>query len=226
MVSSLCSTSPCAACRISSSNAGARLAATASTMSHWVEAGSGTPRSPCRPSRRLNGSPLPYFNRPIMLPAVASYFVLAGPCGRVRGEDLAAQVAAQLLQLVHRRRQGRLPGDPHQHARGLLVDGPLAAGGTGVARSQRRVRHVDPLRHPGRPRRRCARDPSRPPPPPKRRRSPRRQPTRSRPRRQATQGPRASRSSARPRPRSSPCANRRTAGGAGGSWCSCPPPAR
>ena len=92
MVSSLCSTSPCAACRINSSNAGARLAATACTMSHWVEAGSGTPRSPCRPSRRLNGSPLPYFNSPIMLPAVALYF-LARLCGRVRGEDPAAQVA-------------------------------------------------------------------------------------------------------------------------------------
>ena len=125
MVSSLCSTSPCAACRISSSNAGARFAATACTMSHWVEAGSGTPRSPCRPSRRLNGSPLPYFNSPIMLPAVASYFLVAGLFGRGRGEDLAAQMAAQLLQLVDRRRQRRLPGDPHQHARGLLVDGPL-----------------------------------------------------------------------------------------------------
>ena len=145
VVSSLCSTSPCAACRISSSKAGARSAATACTMSHWVEAGSGIPRSPCRPSRRLNGNPLPYFNRAIMLPAVASYFVLARLGGRCRGEDLAAQMAAQLLQLVDRRRQRRLPGDPHQHARGLLVDGALAAGGTRVAGSQRRVRHVDPL---------------------------------------------------------------------------------
>jgi hypothetical protein len=33
------------------------------------------PWSPCRPSRRLNGSPLPYFNNPIMLPAVALYFL-------------------------------------------------------------------------------------------------------------------------------------------------------
>ena len=114
-------------------------------MSHWVEAGSGTPRSPCRPSRRLNGSPLPYFNSPIMLPAVASYFAVARLCGRGRGEDLAAQVAAQLLQLVDRRRQRRLPGDPHQHARGLLVDGALTAGGTRVAGGERRVRHVDPL---------------------------------------------------------------------------------
>ena len=81
MVSSLCSTSPCAACRINSSNAGARLAATACTMSHWVEAGSGTSRSPCRPSRRLNGSPLPYFKSPIMLPAVASYFLSPASSG-------------------------------------------------------------------------------------------------------------------------------------------------
>ena len=50
-------------------------------MSHWVEAGRGIPRFPCRPSRRLNGSPLPYFSRAIMLPAVASYFSLATPSG-------------------------------------------------------------------------------------------------------------------------------------------------
>ena len=66
-------------------------------MSHWVEAGSGTPRSPCRPSRRLNGIPLPYFSSPIMLPAVASYFRSPAPSGAIRGEDLAAQVTAELL---------------------------------------------------------------------------------------------------------------------------------
>ena len=52
---------------------------------------------------------------------------------RGRGEDLAAQVATQLLQLVDRGRQRRLPGDPHQHARGLVVDGALPAGRTGIA---------------------------------------------------------------------------------------------
>ena len=54
-------------------------------------------------------------------------------------------MAAQLLQLIDRRRQRRLADDPHQHARGLVVDGALAAGGTGVAGTQRRVRDVDPL---------------------------------------------------------------------------------
>ena len=46
-------------------------------LSHWVEAGRGISRYPCRPSRRLNGSPLPYLSSPIMLPAVASYLLLA-----------------------------------------------------------------------------------------------------------------------------------------------------
>jgi hypothetical protein len=69
---------------------------------------------------------------------------LAGLLGRIRGEDPAAQMAAQLLQPVDLRRQRRLPGDPHEHARGLLVDGPLAAGGTRVAGGERWVRNVDP----------------------------------------------------------------------------------
>ena len=73
-----------------------------------------------------------------MLPAVASYFRLARLGGRWGGKHLAAQVAAQLLQLVNRRRQRRLPGDPHQHARGLVVDGALTAGGTRVAGLERR----------------------------------------------------------------------------------------
>ena len=43
-------------------------------MSHCVEAGRGISRFRCRPSRRLNGRPLPYFKRAIMLAALASYF--------------------------------------------------------------------------------------------------------------------------------------------------------
>jgi hypothetical protein len=52
LVSSLCSTSPCAACRISSSRAGLLNAAASSTISHWVAAGSGIPRLACRFARR------------------------------------------------------------------------------------------------------------------------------------------------------------------------------
>jgi len=40
------------------------LAATL-TISHCVAAGSGVPRLPSSPSRRLNGRPVPYFKRPI-----------------------------------------------------------------------------------------------------------------------------------------------------------------
>ncbi len=133
VVSSLCSTSPWAACRINSAKAGATLAATARTMSHWVEAGRGISRCPCRPSRRLNGNPLPYFKSPIMLPAVASYFRLPVSSGRRGGKHLAAQVATQFLQLINRRRQRRLPGDSHHHTRSLFVDDAFTAGGTRVA---------------------------------------------------------------------------------------------
>ena len=52
-----------------------------STISHWVEAGRGIPRSLAAPSSRLKGIPLPYFSRAIMLPAVASYFFAPTPSG-------------------------------------------------------------------------------------------------------------------------------------------------
>ena len=48
------------------------------TLSYWVEAGRRIPRLPCR---RLDGSPLPYFSRAIMLPAVALYFAEPTPSG-------------------------------------------------------------------------------------------------------------------------------------------------
>ncbi len=103
----------------------------------------GISRCPCRPSRRLNGSPLPYFKSPIMLPAVASYFRLLSSSAP-GGKHLAAQVATQFLQLVNLRRQRRLPGNPHQQARCLFVDRAVTAGGTRVAGAERRVRNVDP----------------------------------------------------------------------------------
>ena len=43
LVSSLCTTSPCAACRINSSRAGLSNSAASSTISHWVAAGNGIP---------------------------------------------------------------------------------------------------------------------------------------------------------------------------------------
>jgi hypothetical protein len=79
---------------------------------------------------------VPYFNSPIMLPAVASY--LRSPA------HLAAEIAPQLLKLVDLRRQRRLARDPHDHAGRLLVDRALIALRTRVASLQRRVRHLDP----------------------------------------------------------------------------------
>ena len=99
-VSSLCSTSPCAACRISSSRAGLISSAASSTISHCVDTGSGMPsrcsnpssaqtarrcrtstaRSSLRLSRRTSPAPPP--------PVPAR-------------KHLAAAVAAQPLQLIH-----------------------------------------------------------------------------------------------------------------------------
>ena len=39
------------------------------------------PKFPCRPAKRLNGNPLPYFKIAIMLPTVASYFSAPTPSG-------------------------------------------------------------------------------------------------------------------------------------------------
>jgi len=63
---------------------------------------------------------------------------------RLGRKHLAAKVAPQLLESVHLRRDGRLAGDPHQHP-GLshLVDRTLPAIRAGIARSQRRVGHLN-----------------------------------------------------------------------------------
>src|SRR5712691_10476366 len=81
VVSSLYSTSPCAACRINSSCAGAIDSAASSTISHCVEAGNGIPRFSCSPSSRWNGTPLPYFRIATMLADVSSYLSSPTPSG-------------------------------------------------------------------------------------------------------------------------------------------------
>ncbi len=74
---------------------------------------------------------------------------------RLGREHLAAQVAAQLLQFVHRGPQGRLTLDPHKVTRfGSLVHRALFAVRAGIPRLERLVRHADLLgaRHSLRPR--------------------------------------------------------------------------
>ncbi|MGH7105134.1 MAG: hypothetical protein ACREFT_01340 [Acetobacteraceae bacterium] len=51
------------------------------TRSHWVAAGSGMRIAAWSRSRRLNGSPVPYFSSPTMLVALASYFSVPTPGG-------------------------------------------------------------------------------------------------------------------------------------------------
>ena len=93
LVSSLCITLPCAACRINSSSASRSGFAAAAISSHCVAAGKGIPSCPCSLSSRLNGTPVPYFNRAIMATAVSSYF--AGPA--VSGSS-AVKTSPQALQ--------------------------------------------------------------------------------------------------------------------------------
>jgi len=61
-------------------------------------------------------------------------------------EDLAAEMAAQLLQLVDLGLDGRLACDPHQHpGAGRLVNRALLAVRAGIARLKRLVRYPDLL---------------------------------------------------------------------------------
>ena len=144
VVSSLCSTSPCAACRINSSNAGVEVRRDGL---HDVPLGRGRQRNlqvPLQAFEAVERQSAAVFQQPDHAAGRGVVLLLASLVRRGCREHLAAQMATQFLQLVNRRRQRRLPGDPHQHARGLLVDGALTAGGTRVARSERRMRTVNP----------------------------------------------------------------------------------
>ena len=98
-VSSPWSTSSCAACRHNSSQAGSIVRAVSRTMSHCVEDGSGIPTELFSLSRRFQGNPLPYFNSPIMLDALASYFSPPAPAG-----GCAVKTFVQRLHRSHWRR--------------------------------------------------------------------------------------------------------------------------
>ena len=80
-VSSLWTSSPCAAWRVSSAKTGASSTAASRTSSHWVAAGSGMPSPRCKTSMRWNGRPAPYLSRPTMLGAVSSYRAAPTPAG-------------------------------------------------------------------------------------------------------------------------------------------------
>ena len=65
---------------------------------------------------------------------------------RVRGEDLAAQIAAQLFERVDGRRQRRLAAEPDQHARlALRVDLALGTARAPIPVFHARMRDVDVL---------------------------------------------------------------------------------
>jgi len=72
---------------------------TARTISHWVEAGRGTSRFPCRPSRRLNGRPAAVFQQDrSCCRLVASYFFSPASTGVGAVNTSTAQMATQFLQ--------------------------------------------------------------------------------------------------------------------------------
>ncbi len=82
VVSSLCSTSPCARLANQFREGGRQQPR---HRRHDIPLGGGrqreSPDAPARPARRLKGNPLPYFNKAIMMPAVASYFRSAVSAG-------------------------------------------------------------------------------------------------------------------------------------------------
>src|SRR5260370_37156666 len=114
-VSSLCTTSPCAAWRVSSCSAGWRLTAVSATISHSVATGNGMPRLLSRPCNRYHGTQLPYRSRAIMLAAVSSYFFSPTPSGAAAVYTSPHRLHRNFFQLIHGRGDERLPLDPHQH---------------------------------------------------------------------------------------------------------------
>ena len=66
-----------------------------------------------------------------MLAAVSSYFFSPTPSGAAAVNTFPQQIAPQLLQLIHGRGDGRLPFDPHQHARSRCTIDFAAADASG-----------------------------------------------------------------------------------------------
>ena len=82
-----------------------------------------------------------------MLPAVASYFSGPTPSGRLRREELATQIATQLLKLIHRGLQRSLADDANQHSGAArVVDLAISALRAVIARLERFVGDRDFLR--------------------------------------------------------------------------------
>jgi hypothetical protein len=69
--------------------------------------------------------------------------VVADAGGNRCCEELAAKMAAQLLQAIHGRLQGCLANKANQHTRWLLVKRALRAVRTHIARRKFRMTHVD-----------------------------------------------------------------------------------
>jgi hypothetical protein len=89
-------TLPCAACWINSTSTGQSSFAAAAIRSHCVVAGIGIPRCSCSLSNRLNGTPVPYFNRAIIATAVSSY--LSAPAGDAHAAKVSVRNFHQLTR--------------------------------------------------------------------------------------------------------------------------------
>ena len=82
-----------------------------------------------------------------MLATVASYFSAPTTAAGARCGDLAAQIAAQLLQFVNRGRDRRLPHEPDQYPGTVHGIGRSPfTGRTGISRLERLVGNLDPVR--------------------------------------------------------------------------------
>ena len=77
------------------------------------------PRPCCSVSLRFKGHPRPIFSKAIMLPTVASHFSRPHPAAKSGVGDRAAQIAAQLLEIINLGAHEGLADQPHHHTRTL-----------------------------------------------------------------------------------------------------------
>ena len=122
LVSSLCTTSPLAACRISSARIGRVRVARSSTISHWVEAGSGICRSRLQPFEAVERHPAAVLQERDHRAGGRIVLLGADARRRIGRKELAAQMAAEFFELVDRRGDRRLADEPHEDA-GLALPG-------------------------------------------------------------------------------------------------------
>ena len=147
LVSSLCITLPCAACRISSFSTGRSKPAARFTSSHCVLAGNGIPSCFSRCSGRLKGHACAVLNQCCHRHGTGIELFRAGRLWLTRPEDLTTGIASQPFHLKYCCLQRWPSHDPHQRLQFFLaIHFSFAAFRAVIARLELRVLHAHLLR--------------------------------------------------------------------------------